>query len=230
MSPAIAQLENVSRLFGSFPALRQISAAFETGCCYVLLGENGAGKSTLLRMLAGLLRPSYGRVRVFGDEDFSKARERIGYMSHAPMLYEELSALENLRYFSGLYRACVCLKPEEALQYAGLDPELRRPLATYSQGMRQRASLARALLTQPELLLLDEPFSNLDAAGIQSMLVLLRQLRNERRTIVLTTHQRELATPLADYLVTLEAGRLVSFAPPAPSGVNQTGPTEEGSL
>ena len=212
MATVLAQLDNVSRLFGRFPALRKISISFNAGSCYVLLGENGAGKSTLLRVLAGLLEPTIGTARIFTDgigEKIDDQRSRIGYMSHAPMLYDELSAMENLRYFAGLYRTCSCLTPEEALRSVGLDPALTRPVGQYSQGMRQRTSLARVLLPQPELLLLDEPFSNMDAASAGKMVNLLARLRGAR-TVVLTTHQRSLAEPLADYFLMMEAGQLVA--------------------
>jgi heme ABC exporter ATP-binding subunit CcmA len=203
--PITAQLETVSKLYGTFAALRKVSLTLEAGHCYVLLGENGAGKSTLLRILAGLLRPSYGTIAIFGTtaED---ARDRIGYMSHAPMLYDEYTAVENLRYFSDLYRTRPCLMPEEALRSVGLDPALTRTVGQYSQGMRQRTSLARVLISQPELLLLDEPFSNMDIGSAHQMLQLLARIKAEQRTIVLTTHQRELAEPLADSLITLVAG------------------------
>jgi heme ABC exporter ATP-binding subunit CcmA len=213
MRPVLAQLDNVSQLFGRFPALRKISVSFASGCCYVLLGENGAGKSTLLRVLAGLLEPTMGSARIFSagkPEKLADQRARIGYMSHAPMLYDEFSATENLRYFAGLYRSCACLSPEEALRAVGLDPALTRPVGHFSQGMRQRTSLARVLLPQPELLLLDEPFSNMDAASAGKMVALLGRHRAERRTIVLTTHQRSLAEPLADYFLTMEAGQLIA--------------------
>jgi heme ABC exporter ATP-binding subunit CcmA len=209
----LVQLDNVSRMFGRFPALRKISFSFLAGRCYVLLGENGAGKSTLLRVLAGLLEPSVGSARMLSagePEKIPSQRARIGYMSHAPMLYDELSAEENLRYFAGLYRTCACLTPSEALRAVGLDPALTRPVGQFSQGMRQRTSLARVLLPQPELLLLDEPFSNMDMASAGKMVALLGQLRAANRTVVLTTHQRSLAEPLADYFLTMEAGQLVS--------------------
>jgi heme ABC exporter ATP-binding subunit CcmA len=203
--PITAQLETVSKLYGTFAALRKVSLTLEAGRCYVLLGENGAGKSTLLRVLAGLLRPSYGTVTIFGTTP-EDARDRIGYMSHAPMLYDEYTAVENLSYFSDLYRTRPCLAPEEALRAVGLDPALSRPVGQYSQGMRQRTSLARVLVAQPELLLLDEPFSNMDIGSARQMLQLLARIKAEQRTIVLTTHQRELAEPLADSLITLTAG------------------------
>jgi heme ABC exporter ATP-binding subunit CcmA len=212
MRPVLAQLENVSRMYGRFPALRKISASFTSGSCYVLLGENGAGKSTLLRVLAGLLDPSVGTAHIFHQgkpEKIAEHRHRIGYMSHAPMLYDELSAIENLRYFAALYRSVACLSPEEALRSVGLDPSLSRPVGQFSQGMRQRTSLARVLLPQPDLLLLDEPFSNMDAASAARMVTLLSSLRSGSRTVVLTTHQRALAEPLADYFLTLAAGQLM---------------------
>jgi heme ABC exporter ATP-binding subunit CcmA len=207
---AVVELESVSKLYGAFVALRKISLSLEQGRCYVLLGENGAGKSTLLRLVAGLIRPTQGSVGVFSQKP-EDVRERIGYMSHAPMLYDEFSGAENLRYFAGLYRERDCMAPEAALRAVGLDAALTRPVGQYSQGMRQRASLARVLLSQPELLLLDEPFSNMDAASAKQMLDLLVRLRAEGKTIVLTTHQRELAEPVADFLLTLQAGSVASL-------------------
>ncbi len=213
----LAQLESVSRLFGTFAALRQVSVDLLPGKCYVLLGENGAGKSTLLRLLAGLLLPSQGKITLFEGLEPHKARHRVGYMSHAPMLYDELTGVENLRYFQSLYPAKVCLGPEQALQQVGLDPALTRTVGQYSQGMRQRASLARVLLSQPELLLLDEPFSNMDVESVQQMVQLLAGFRHGSRTIVITTHQRDLAAPIADHIVTLKAGRLHGLEAGAPS-------------
>jgi ABC-type multidrug transport system ATPase subunit len=189
----------------------------EPGRCYVLLGENGAGKSTLLRTLAGLLHPTHGTVRVFGENEPHDVRQRIGYMSHAPMLYDEMTGVENLRYFASLYPDRQCLDPKEALRQVGLDPELTRLLGQYSQGMRQRASLARVLLAQPELLLLDEPFSNMDIDSARQMVALLARFRHGSRTIVLTTHQRDLAAPIADFVLTLHGGRVASLEAGSPT-------------
>ncbi len=229
-----ARLDGVSKLFGSFAALHQVSVDLEPGRCYVLIGENGAGKSTLLRILAGLLRPSFGTVRVFGSLEHGglephDARARIGYMSHAPMLYDELTAQENLRNFRSLYPGRACLIPAEALRQVGLDPELPRILGQYSQGMRQRTSLARVLLPVPELLLLDEPFSNMDVESARQMVELLAGFRNGSRTIVITTHQREMASPIADYVLTLHAGRLVSCETGSPATGLRRGGDDPGS-
>ena len=212
-----ADVQNVSRLFGTFAALRQVSVEFLAGRCYVIVGENGAGQSTLLRMLAGLLRPTFGTVRVFGGQEPHDARARIGYMSHSPMLYDELTAQENLRYFRSLYPGRDCLSPAEALRQVGLDPDLPRPVGQYSQGMRQRTSLARVLLPVPELLLLDEPFSNMDIESARQMVQLLAGFRQLNRTIVITTHQPELAASIADGVLALHAGRVKSCEPGSPT-------------
>ena len=220
------QVSHVSKLYGSFVALRDLTLTLQAGTSAVLLGPNGAGKSTLLKLLAGLAHPSYGEVRIFGESP-SDLRGRIAYMGHHTMLYDELTGPENLEYFLGLQRPN--LTPGErrqrvsvALQEVALDPGNPRRLAEYSQGMRQRASLARVLLTDPDLLLLDEPFSNLDTASIAAMLARLQRFRaqpaagNTPRTLILTTHQAELARPLAQQTLTLQDGRIVEL-PTAPS-------------
>jgi heme ABC exporter ATP-binding subunit CcmA len=215
MNGMIAECDEVSKLYGTFAALRKVSVQFERGRCYLVLGENGAGKSTLLRTLAGLLKPSYGKVKIYGAEgqaqDPMEARDRIGYMSHATMLYDEFTGVENLEYYASLYRGRDCVAPAEAMRSVGLDPVLARPVGQYSQGMKQRASLARVLVSRPELLLLDEPFSNMDIQSAHQMLRLLETFRTEHRTILLTTHQRELAEPLADFVLTLQAGGVKSL-------------------
>jgi ABC-type multidrug transport system ATPase subunit len=220
-SPAVA-LDHVSRLYGNFVALRDVSLMLPAGASVVLLGENGAGKSTILKLVAGLASPSYGRVSVFGGTPHDE-RGRIGTMSHASMLYDELTGLENLIYFAKLHGLGSTRDELEyvaavALQEVNLDPALTRRVGEYSQGMRQRASLARALLAQPQLLLLDEPFSNLDVGSAHGMVDrLLKYLAapspdGTARTLLLTTHQAELARPLANTTVTLSGGEVAAIA------------------
>jgi ABC-type multidrug transport system ATPase subunit len=220
-------LDSVSKIYGTFAALRNVSTTFAAGSCTVILGENGAGKSTLLRVIAGLISPTRGSVTVYSGSPHQQ-RHRIAYMSHSAMLYDELTAMENLTYFAGLHRdgGCACVgSPEMALRAVGLDPNLNRPLGQYSQGMRQRTSLARVLQTDPELLLLDEPFSNLDAASASHMVELLADFRTwpvpggGSRTILLTTHQAALAKPLADNILTMRNGQILdSLGEPDHSG------------
>ena len=223
-APALV-LDRVSRLYGSFVALREVSVTLAAGSSVVMLGENGAGKSTLLKLIAGLTSPSYGTVSVFGESP-NDQRGRIAYMSHATMLYDELTGLENLTYFGSLHtegvgRAELEVQAAAALREVGLDPEVgslrARRVGEYSQGMRQRASLARVLLSEPDLLLLDEPFSNLDVGSAQRMIERLLAYVAEpsrsglARTLLLTTHQAQLAQPLAQSTLTLSQGRLVSL-------------------
>lgn len=233
-----ARLKDVSKLYGSFAALRRVTVDFAIGSATVIVGDNGAGKSTLLRLVAGLIAPSMGKVEAFGDRPY-RQRKRIAYMSHDPMLYDELSALENLRYFASFHKAagmaCSCAtSPEMALRAVGLDPKLTRPVGQYSQGMRQRASLARVLQSDPELVLLDEPFSNMDAESAQNMVKLLEDFRtwpvqghaaggNGRgtRTVILTTHQPKLAESLAERTLTMKAGGIVSVAEGPASSMTQ---------
>lgn len=220
---AAVELREASKVYGAFAALRNVSTTFEAGSCTMILGENGAGKSTLLRIVAGLITPSRGSVSTFGTAP-QEQRGRIAYMSHAPMLYDELSAGENLRYFGGLKgNGCgLCAgSPEMALRAVGLDPHLKRPVGQYSQGMRQRTSLARAIQSDPELLLLDEPFSNLDVESAKAMVELLADFRTwpittgplagvGKRTIILTTHQAHLGEPIADRTLTMQMGKITS--------------------
>jgi ABC-type multidrug transport system ATPase subunit len=211
--PAV-ELSGVSRHYGSFAALNSISMRVYPGASVLLLGENGAGKSTMLRLIAGLTSPSEGELTVLGGTPRSE-RDRVAFMSHAPMLYDELTGVENLRYFASLY-GITSSRAEQALGDVGLDPQLPRRVGDYSQGMRQRASLARVLMLDPDLLLLDEPFSNMDAASVQTMIERLRTFlakpgRNGVvRTLFVTTHQAELARPLATTTLVLMAGRLTT--------------------
>jgi heme ABC exporter ATP-binding subunit CcmA len=202
MASAIS-LRDITKIFGRFAALRGVSLELEAGKLYVLVGDNGAGKSTLLRIITGLTKPSSGSVEVHGS---------LGYMAHATMLYDELSGVENLHYFAALYALPKKSCPE-AMQTVGLDPALKRPARDYSQGMRQRLSLARAILNDPAVLLLDEPFSNVDATSTAQMAELLRRWRNAGKTIVVVTHQPAALEGIADEFIRMDAGRIVSRQP-----------------
>jgi heme ABC exporter ATP-binding subunit CcmA len=207
--PAVV-LEGVSKLFGRFAALHDLSATLPAGRLYALSGENGAGKTTLLRMIAGLSRPTRGSVRVLGSSDLRAVSARIGYMAHATLVYDDLTARENLKYFCGLYarpRTVV----EELLATVGLQRvDARRHVAQYSQGMKQRLALARAMIPSPELLLLDEPFSNVDVESISTMAKLLGNLRDAGTTLIVITHQAEALAGVADEWIRLRAGTIVS--------------------
>ena len=188
--------------------MRGVSLELEASRFYVLRGENGAGKSTLLRIIAGLNEPTEGEVFIFGTRN-KEALEQIGYMAHAPLLYDELSGMENLRFFAQLYGITGDQPLVEAFHLVGLDPKLERRVGQYSQGMRQRLSLARAIFHSPRLLLLDEPFSNVDPDSATAIAKLLAQMRDQGKTIVLVTHQIGLLSSIADEVLMLSRGQLV---------------------
>src|SRR6266496_5956516 len=198
--------------FGRFAALRGIDAEFVAGRLYIVVGDNGAGKTTLLRTIAGLAHPTRGKISVFGAENVTSARAQIGYMAHPSLLYDEMTAMENLLYFAQLYgvQAARC---REVIAMVNLDPDLERHVGQYSQGMRQRLSLARALLNDPKLLLLDEPFSNVDARSAHEMATLLAQMRNRQKTIFVVTHQPALLESVADEFIWMQAGKITARTP-----------------
>ncbi len=210
--PVVVATENVIKQFGRFAALRGVTAQFEARKLYLVVGDNGAGKTTLLRTIAGLAQPTRGEISVLGSKSIKHVRSRIGYMAHPSLLYDELSAIENLRYFAKLYGV-----PEtrcrEVISVVNLDPDLQRPVGQYSQGMRQRISLARAILNGPEVLLLDEPFSNVDFRSAREMATMLAGVRDRGTTLFVVTHQPTLLESIADEFVYMEAGKITDRSP-----------------
>jgi heme ABC exporter ATP-binding subunit CcmA len=206
----IITFNNVVKQFGRFIALRGVSLDLSAGRLYAILGDNGAGKTTLLRVLAGLAQPTRGTVSILGTSDLRTVTREIGYMAHPSMLYDELSARENLHYFAALYGISKEDKCASLIQTVGLDPALSRPVGQYSQGMRQRLSLARALIHDPKILLLDEPFSNVDVRSAREIASLLGQLRDSGKTLLVITHQSDLLAEVANDQVWMEGGRIVT--------------------
>ena len=180
------------------------------GRLYLIVGDNGAGKSTLLRAIAGLMRPSRGKVTVNGFTNARQFASLIGYMAHAPLLYDEMDGMENLQYFARLYGIKGDERCSEVMRAVGLDPALKRRVGQYSQGMRQRLSLARAILNDPAIVLLDEPFSNVDIVSSREMVRLLGEMRDAGKTVFVVTHQPALLDGVADEAVTMNAGQIVA--------------------
>ena len=207
-------VDDVSRHFGRRRAVSRVSFTARAGAILGLLGPNGAGKSTLLTMLATLLRPTSGVIR-FGSldprADGAGLRGRIGILGHDLFLYPELTAAENLAFFAGLYRradpAAVALR---ALDQAGLADRARDQVNSFSRGMRQRVALERALIHQPRLALLDEPFTGLDDASAAALVRRLGTLRESGTIVILATHDLDLAEGLLDEAVFLRDGRVAA--------------------
>ncbi len=205
----VVKAEDLIKQFGRFAALRGVSAEFCAGRLYVILGDNGAGKTTLLRAIAGLSRPTRGTISVFENSTLKNVRAQIGYMAHPSLLYDEMTAMENLSYFAGLY-AVARARCREVISSVNLDPNLDRPVGQYSQGMRQRLSLARALLNNPNLLLLDEPFSNVDTRSAHEMAGLLGRLRDDGKTLLVVTHQPAVLQAVANEFVWMQSGKITA--------------------
>src|ERR1700683_3609430 len=208
----IVSLRNLVKQFGRFAALRGVTAEFAAGKFHVILGDNGAGKTTLLRALAGLAQPTRGTISILGKKPREACRD-LGYMAHPSLLYDEMSGIENLRYFAHLYDIPGDILGDErcaeVIRSVRLDPELARPVGQYSQGMRQRMSLARTILHDPKILLLDEPFSNVDVHSAREMVGLLQGVRDAGKTIFVVTHQAALLEGVADEFVWMQAGEIV---------------------
>jgi ABC-type multidrug transport system ATPase subunit len=200
--------KGIVKQFGRFAALRGVSAEFAAGTFHVILGDNGAGKTTLLRVLAGLAHPTRGTISILGKAPHEACRE-VGYMAHPSLLYDEMSGMENLRYFARLYEIDGDEPCAQVIRSVRLDPELARPVGQYSQGMRQRMSLARAILHDPKILLLDEPFSNVDVHSAREIVGLLKEMRDAGKTIFLVTHQASLLEGVADEFVWMQYGQIV---------------------
>ena len=194
---ALIEVEGLSKVFALLPALQGVEFSVARGEFVLLLGANGSGKSTLLRLLCGLSKPSAGSVRVGGWElpgEAMAVRAQIGVVAHRPLLYENLTARENLAFFGRLYgieSAEYELRGEALLRQVGLWRRADTLVRTFSRGMKQRLSIARAVLHQPDVLLLDEPYSGLDQQAAESLDKLLATAQNEGRTIILSTHQLE---------------------------------------
>jgi ABC-type multidrug transport system ATPase subunit len=198
------EVRSLDRRFGSTRVLSALDLVVDVGEHATITGANGSGKTTLLRILAGLLRPTAGDVTVLGGETSDPAvRGRIGVIGHSPSLYRRMTAAENIRFWAGMYgHSGAAAKGAELLSGLGLNASDRRPVASYSQGMRQRVSVARALATTPELVLADEPFAGLDADGVAAVERLLREVP----TVIAATHE---STRIGRTLV-LHNGRLAA--------------------
>jgi len=212
MRPASADplldVRGVSKSYGTRAALRNVSLTVDAGRVLAVLGPNGAGKSTLLRVAAGITRPEIGEVRVGGRPvSDPSARRQVGAAGHRSFLYGHLSAEENLRFYAQLYELPPA-RVDDGLERFGLRPYRRRPVRELSRGLVQRLSLARALLHDPAVVLLDEPFTGLDADASRIVRELIPELRARGCAVVVATHAWAEARELADDAVVVVAGRL----------------------
>ena len=190
--------------------LRGVTAEFSGGKLYAIFGDNGAGKTTLLRTLAGLSQPSSGEVAILGASKFHDICQQVGYMAHPSLLYDEMSGMENLEYFARLYGITGGTRCAEVIRSVGLDPDLARPVGQYSQGMRQRMSLATRPFERSQNSATGPSLSRmLDLHSATEMVHLLARMRDQGKTIFIVTHQASLLEGAADEFVWMEFGKIV---------------------
>ena len=211
----VIQVNNLTKCFGEKEVLRDCSMTLSRGTIYGLLGMNGAGKTTLFKLLTGLLCPDYGSIEILGS-DMLKERDkmlaRIGSLIEAPVYYEHLSARKNLELHLS-YMDTAGMGAEKALQMVGLTGIGEKAVSAFSLGMRQRLGIARAIVHEPELLVLDEPINGLDPMGIKQMRELFVNLVKEKKTTILfSSHILSETEHIADTVGVLSGGKIVDEA------------------
>ncbi len=216
---AAIEADGVEFSFGASRVLRGVSLCVESGTALAVFGPNGAGKTTLLKLLAGLLKPDGGKVRVGGvepDQDPVAFRRLIGVISHQPYVYPHLTGRENLEFYARLYSLDdPKLESTRMLEEMGLAGVADRATSAYSRGMLQRLAIGRALLHSPAVLLLDEPFTGLDYQAREKLEALLGALRDGERTVLMTSHDVDAGLGLADRAAVLVRGGIALETPTA---------------
>lgn len=211
-SSAIIEIEGLTKIYGLLPVLKSLNLSIARGEFVALLGPNGSGKSTLLRLMSGLSKPTTGVIRIGGWEmpaEGMAVRSQIGMVSHKALLYENLTAYENLNFFAKLYNMNADQREERIkvlLRQVGLHKRAGSLVRTFSRGMQQRLSIARALIHEPDVLFFDEPYTGLDQDAGDMLDELLSHTQN--RTIIMTTHQLGRVPTLANRAVILSRGKV----------------------
>jgi heme ABC exporter ATP-binding subunit CcmA len=207
---ALIELRGLTKTYGFAPALRKLDADIERGECVALLGANGSGKSTLIRCLCALGKPTAGTITIGGwqlPREAAAVRAQIGLVAHKPLIYDGLTARENLAFFARLY-GVPDARIAVVLAQVGLTARADDPARTYSRGMMQRLSIARAILHDPAVLLLDEPYTGLDADSATALDTLIRARRESGGTTIMALHDFERAARLASRMMILARGKI----------------------
>ena len=215
LSRAVAATHGLTKRFAAREAIRDIDLSIPPGAAFGLLGPNGAGKTTVIRCMLGLTRPTAGSVELMGHrmpEEHAAALARVGAVVEEPRFYDHLTGRENLRVISALLTDEATARIPEVLDRVGLRERAGERVATYSLGMRQRLGIARCLLNDPRLLILDEPMNGLDPAGIQEFRMLVRSLVREGRSVLISSHLLDEVEKTCDVVAIIDRGRLVRQA------------------
>mgnify|MGYP000243139753 CR=1 FL=1 len=209
-------VEALVKKYRARPVLDHLSLAIEPGEFCILVGDNGVGKTTLLRILAGLVRPDGGKIRIGAHHGYNTptARRQIGYVGHQPMVYQDLNAIENLTHYARLYNlADIETTVAEGIHFAGLERYQHQTLRTYSRGMQQRLSIARALLHDPDILLFDEPYTGLDKDSAHFLDRRLHDLHQGGKTIFLAAHHPQRLMSITSHVAWLKDGVIAQHNP-----------------
>jgi len=206
----VVEAENLTKTFAWVPVLNRISCRIATGEVVGVFGPNGVGKTTFLRLLATLLRPSEGKLLLFGHSSLdARVRRKLGFLGHDSFLYPDLTPVENLAFYGKAYNLPdVKTRIATVLQQVGLQKWGNTSVRTFSRGMEQRLALARALLHEPDLLLLDEPYTGLDAQGVTTLQAVITQMKEQGKTIILTTHDFAFGLDLCTRVFIFDRGRI----------------------
>ena len=207
---AVIEVSNVTKKFGDITVLRNINIQFEEGRIYGIVGRNGSGKTVLFKVIVGFLRASTGQVRVCGkevgkDTDFA---EEIGVIIEEPGFLSGYTGYENLKFLAGIRKVIGKKEIRDSMERVGLNPDCRKKVGKYSLGMKQRLAIAQAIMEDSKILILDEPMNGLDDQGVEDIRKMLLQLKEEGKTILLASHNREDIEILCDEVYEMDQGRL----------------------
>ncbi len=210
-------IQNLTKSFGNFKALRGINLKLEKGQFLTIFGPNGAGKTTLIKILSTLMKPTSGVIKIAGldlREDGESVRKQIGVISHSTYLYPNLTAYENLKFYGKMYDLQnLPATIERVLEEVGLKDRMHDLVRTYSRGMQQRLSIARAILHDPAVMFLDEPYTGLDLHAAEMLRDLLQTVHTRERTVIMTTHSISQGLEVSDLVGILVRGKLVYLEP-----------------
>lgn len=217
-------IEGVNKTIGEKKILRNINLQLKKGETIGLIGPNGAGKSTVLNLISGLMKPSSGKINIFGKqlkEHPMEIKNKIGYLSHNSFLFDHFSPLENLKFFAKLYGIEEGeRKAKDLIREVGLTYFMNEPVRSFSRGMIQRLNIARALIHEPEILLLDEPHTSLDQQAIQILNHFIIKMKQRGATIILVTHDIKAAAHLCERIVVMKDGTIIADFQASEQNVN----------
>ena len=202
------EISHVTKRFGEDLVLKEVNLALDCGKVYGIVGNNGSGKTVLMKCICGFMPATTGTIRVFGkqigkDVDFP---ERLGVIIEAPGFLTNLTGIRNIEILADMRRQITKADARIAMRKVGLDPDMRKPVAKYSLGMRQRLGIAQAIMEDPQLLVLDEPFNGLDKNGVAEIRKILLELKTEGKTILLASHNEEDIRILCDEVYEMDGG------------------------